>query len=159
MLYDQGGDASRWAYGDWSYYALGRKSFGDALAALFWPTRSALGRQLIESAPPSSEELLFRMGIPIDEILIIAVEREAVGRLRQRLDDLFMTNIETRLFNPGPRLEFVQHPKPYSLLRNSNSTIAGWLRELGCEVDGFPLLSKWRVEPSAATITPAAAAE
>ncbi|MBW3672372.1 MAG: hypothetical protein KY432_11960, partial [Acidobacteria bacterium] len=52
-LYDQEGDASRWAYGDWSYYALGRKSFGDALAALFWPTRSAIGRQLIESAPRS----------------------------------------------------------------------------------------------------------
>lgn len=159
VLYDQRGDASRWAYGDWRYYAVGKKRLIDALAALFWPTRSALGRQFIESAPRSLEPLLFRMGIGIDETFVIPVERDAVDRLQQRLGNLFSANLDTRLYNPGPRLEFVQHPKPYSLLRNSNSMIAGWLRELGCEVEGLPLLSKWRVEPSAPDKNSAAAAE
>lgn len=145
VLYDQEGGASRWAYGDWRYYAVGKKRPIDALAALLWPTQSALGRQLVQSAPRSPEELIDRIAIPIDETFSITVESEAVERLRRRLHDLFMANIETLLYNPGPRLEFVHHPRPYSLLRNSNSTIADWLRELDCEVGTFPLLSKWKV--------------
>lgn len=147
LLRDGEGDSTRWAYGDWRYYALGRKRVGDALAALLWPTPAALGRQQIDAEPEVREELLSSLRIGIDEIFTITVDRDAVARLEQRLQVLFAANLETLLYNPGPRLEFVRHPDAYSIFSNSNGRVAAWLRELGCEVSGVPLLSKWRVEP------------
>lgn len=141
------GDSSRWAYGDWRFYALGRKGFLDAVAALFWPTPSALGRQRVDGQPVTRAALLARLGIGIDEVFAIAVGRDATARLERRLQELFEEHRETLHDNPGPRLEFVRHPEPYSLFSNSNGKVAAWLRELGCEVSGVPLLSKWRIEP------------
>lgn len=145
LIVQGGEDATRWAYGDWRYYALGRKESSDALAAILWPTRAALGRQTIERAPAEPEDLVRRLGIGVDEIFAIEVSREAVVRLETRLQQLFAANLDTLLYNPGPRLEFVEHPQRYSLVRNSNGMVAAWLRELGCEISGLPLLSKWRV--------------
>jgi hypothetical protein len=142
-----GEDATRWAYGDWRYYALGHKRSSDALAAILWPTRAALGRQTIPGAPGPLAELVGRLGIGIDEIFAIEVSRDSVQRLEDRLQRLFAANLDTLLYNPGPRLEFVEHPQRYSLVSNSNGMVAAWLRELGCEISGLPLLSKWRVGP------------
>lgn len=147
LLPDGEGHASRWAYGDWRYYALGRKGIRDAIAALLWPTPSALGRQRVESDPQTREDLLAWLGIGIDEVISITVRRDAAARLDQRLEGLFAANRGTRHYNPGPRLEFVRHPRAYSLVSNSNARVAAWLRELGGEVSGVPLLSNWRVEP------------
>lgn len=146
VLDDGDGQVSRWAYGDWRFYALGHKGVTSALAAVLWPTKSALGRQLVESAPDSSDDLLERMAIGVDQMFPITVERSAVARLEQRLNELFTANLETRLFNPGPQLEFVHHPEPYTLFNNSNRKVAQWLQELGCEVHGLTILSRWRVE-------------
>ena len=146
LILHRGEDATRWAYGDWRYYALGRKESSDALAAILWPTRAALGRQTIEKAPSDPEDLIRRLGIGIDEIFAIEVSREAVMRLETRLQQLFAANQDSLLYNPGPRLEFVEHPKRYSLVSNSNGRVAAWLRELGCETSDMPILSKWRVE-------------
>jgi hypothetical protein len=145
ILHGGEGDATRWAYGDWRYYALGRKGSSDALAALLWPTRAALGRQTIERAPRTPEDLARRLGIGIDEIFAIEVSRESVMRLESRLQEVFAARLDTLLYNPGPRLEFVEHPRRYSLVSNSNGMVAEWLRELGSEISGLPLLSKWRV--------------
>lgn len=145
LILHGGEDATRWAYGDWRYYALGRKESSDALAAILWPTRAALGRQTIERAPRTPSDLVSRLGIGIDEIFAIEVSRESVARLEGRLQELFAANLDTLLYNPGPGLEFVEHPQRYSLVSNSNGMVAAWLRELGCEISGVPLLSKWRV--------------
>ena len=145
LILHGGDDSTRWAYGDWRYYALGRKGSSDALAAILWPTRAALGRQTIENAPRGPEDLVRRLGIGIDEVFAIEVSRESVVRLESRLQQLFAANLDTLLYNPGPRLEFVEHPQRYSLVSNSNGKVAAWLRELGCEISGVPLLSRWRV--------------
>ena len=145
LILHGGEAATRWAYGDWRYYALGRKESSDALAALLWPTRAALGRQTIERAPRRPEDLVRRLGIGIDEIFAIEVSRESVVRLETRLQQLFAANLDTLLYNPSPRLEFVEHPQRYSLASNSNGMVAAWLRELGCEISGLPLFSRWRV--------------
>src|SRR3546814_2814263 len=45
----------RYAYGDWDWYALGRSGPAQAVAALFWPTRGALGRRRLPGpAEPES---------------------------------------------------------------------------------------------------------
>jgi hypothetical protein len=113
---------------------------------VLWPTQGALGRQRIEAAPARLDDLIAHLGIGIDEAFPLRVERAAVAALRQRLESLFEANRATLLYNPAPRLEFVHHPEPYTLFNSSNRKVAQWLRELGCEISGVPLLSNWRVE-------------
>jgi hypothetical protein len=146
---------TRWAFGDWRYYALGRAGPFESAAAVLWPTRGALGRQRIEPAPARLDELIAALGIGIDEAFSFRAERAAVEALRSRLDAIFDANRATLLYNPSPRLEFVHHPEPYTLFNSSNRKVAQWLRELGCTISGVPLFSRWRVETDGGT--PAAA--
>jgi hypothetical protein len=146
---DQSGRAVRFAYGDWRYYALNQTGVGDALAAILWPTPAALGRQVIDGAAEQPDDLVAQLGIAYDEAFPIRVERAAVKRLREDLESLFLARVETRVYNPEPKLEFVRHPEAYSLFNNSNRKVAQWLRELGATVSGIPLLSKWRVKSTA----------
>ena len=145
VLADQEGRAVRFAFGDWRYYALGHTGIGDALAAILWPTPSALGRQVIDEATEEPDLLVAQLGIAYDAAFPIRVEREAVRRLREDLESQFLAHIDTRVYNPEPRLEFVRHPESYSLINNSNRKVAQWLRRLGSKVSGAPLMSKWKV--------------
>ena len=141
------GKALRYAFGDWRFYALGSKGASDAAAALFWPTPSALGRRETERGSDPVLGLAEHVGIAWDEAFPITVERSAVAALRARLEALFDARIETALFNPGPNLVFVRPLESYSIVNSSNQKVAAWLEELGCEVRGIRLLSRWRVEP------------
>jgi len=40
------------------------------------------------------------------------------------------------------------HPDAYSLTNNSNTTVAGWLRQLGCHVKGWPWAFEWKTGPA-----------
>lgn len=147
--------ASRWAFGDWRYYAENQTSWKNALIAVLWPTRSAFGRQMIEPAPETTEQVLRQIGIGVGRVFPITVERQAAVRLERRLQDLFEANRGSRLFNPSPRLEFVDYPERYTLINSSNRKVAAWLRELGCEVSGVSLLSRWEVvEPEVSSKAP-----
>ncbi|HVR44803.1 MAG TPA: hypothetical protein VMS56_15325 [Thermoanaerobaculia bacterium] len=139
-------EAVRYAFGDWRYYALGEKGSGDALAALLWPTAAAFGRRVTERGPDPRLGLAANVGIGWDEAFPIRVEREAVAALRGRLEALFAANLATRLYNPAPNLVFVRPPESYGVINNSNQKVAAWLEELGCEVRGVRLLSRWRVK-------------
>lgn len=136
----------RWAFGDWRYYAAGETGIWSTVAAAVWPTPSALGRQVVDPAPERTDDVVASLGIGIDEAYSIRVERAAVARLQARLESIFESNRETLLYNPGPRLEFVRHPQPYTLVNSSNRKVAEWLRELGCTIEGVPLLSNWIIE-------------
>ncbi|HEX7705679.1 MAG TPA: hypothetical protein VF701_04385 [Thermoanaerobaculia bacterium] len=146
VLPNNGPGITRWAFGDWRYYARGRTGPFESAAAVLWPTQGTLGRQQIESAPVRLDDLINQLGIGIDDAFPLIVERAAVDSLRQRLQAVFEANRATLLYNPSPRLEFVHHPEPYTLFNSSNRKVAQWLRELGCEISGVPLLSNWRIE-------------
>jgi hypothetical protein len=151
VLPDDDGGTTRWAFGDWRYYALGRKGPFESAAAVLWPTQAALGRQRLERSPVRLDDLITALGIGIDDAFPLRVERAAVDALRQRLQAIFEANRATLLYNPGPRLEFVHHPEPYTLFNSSNRKVAQWLRDLGCTVSGVPLLANWRVETDGRT--------
>lgn len=146
LLPDGNERAVRWAFGDWRYYAEGETGPRATIAAALIPTPAALGRQVVDPAPDAANELIDSLRIGVDEAFPIRVERTAVARLQARLSSIFEANRETLLYNPGPRLEFIRHPQPYTLVNSSNRKVAEWLRELGCAIDGVPLLSRWRVE-------------
>jgi hypothetical protein len=62
------------------------------------------------------------------------------------LDSIFDANQESLIYNRGYDLEFVRYPRHYTIFRNSNWMVVDWLRQLGCQVRGLLLLSKWKVE-------------
>jgi hypothetical protein len=138
------GGMVRYVYGDWNWYAKGRTGIGYGIAALFWPTRAGLGRELLEGAA-GAESVLAQISVEVEAVHPLLVERAAVERLAGRLEALFGTNAATRVENEAYQLSFVHHPDRYSYFWNSNHQVAHWLRELGCEVRGPTVNSKWEV--------------
>jgi hypothetical protein len=141
---DGDGRLVRWAYGDWHWYALEQTTPARAVAALFWPTRGALGRQEL-AGPPGPTTLREEVWAEIEAAHPIAVGRAEAAALAARLDELFRSGIDTVVVGEGSGLSFVHHPHPYTLLHSSNRRVAAWLRELGCDLRGPALLARWRL--------------
>ncbi len=134
----------RYTYGNWAWYAEGRTHVFKALAALCWPNKAALGQQRLAPADD-----LFHPAGPIGEGIVrvysIHVSAERARRLDDRLEELFMAGREEKLYNPEWGVEFVPHPRAYWIFYQSNTVVAEWLEEMGCEVRGPALFSKWKI--------------
>jgi hypothetical protein len=139
------GGLERYAYGDWEYYAEGRKSVRHVVAALFWSTPGALGRRALEG-PDTVEAVRRQVPFVIEALYELQVERAQIEAFRARQSEIFVAAAR-RSYAPEAELEFVPHPREYNLGHNSNRVIADWLTELGCEVRGWPLLARWRIVP------------
>jgi hypothetical protein len=138
----------RYVYGDWNYYALGNRGLRDAIVALFWPTLGTLGRQRIERAS-DIEGLRRQVGIEIEQIHTLEVERSDVERLGTRLEEILEGQHEMLVVNTANGMEFGHHPQSYSYFHNSNHVAAGWLKEIGCQVRGPAFSSRWEVSSQA----------
>jgi hypothetical protein len=137
-----GGGMTRYAYGNWNWYALQHHGVLDAMAAIFLPTRGALGRQELPAAATAAD---LRRLAPAENHYVLTVEREAVLRLRADMDRIFERNRETLVVNTTDKLDFVHHPRAYCALSNSNHAVARWLRELGVRTRGAAVFSVWAV--------------
>jgi hypothetical protein len=110
--------------------------------AILIPSQAALGRKR-HPGPLTSDAVTRHINVAIEEALYFNVEADAAQALIERLDTIFHANIDSRVVNRAYGLEFVPHPEPYSWPHNSNSVVAGWLREMGVEVEGPTLLAMW----------------
>ncbi|HSO99841.1 MAG TPA: hypothetical protein VLN90_00105 [Thioalkalivibrio sp.] len=140
------GTMTRYVYGDWRYYAERRTGLGYAIAAISWPTQSALGRRHLPG-PPTEAAVRVQVRVYAQEIHAFPAEAARVAALRGRLNAYFETG-EVRE-TPEVDLSFVAYPHPYSLRNNSNAVIADWLTELGAEVSRRPVWAGWRVQTKA----------
>ncbi len=135
-----------YVYGDWNWYALRNTGPIDGLRALFWPSQGTLGR-FDFPGPPDAHIIRERLrAVTIQELLPITVARADVERLRRRLDEEHRAGAQVATAEVLD-FEFVPHHRRYSYLHNSNHAVAGWLRELGCEIRGPAFHSRWRIEP------------
>jgi hypothetical protein len=134
----------RFAYGDWSYYALGKKDVYHAIAALLWPTQGALGRSAFAGAP--GEQAIRETAPSVLSLHAVRVERSRVSAFEQSMATLYEAGREHEVESKTARLNFVHHPRRYTYLWNSNHAVASWLRELGCETRGASFHASWRVE-------------
>jgi len=134
----------RYAYGDWRYYAQRETGVFEASTAVLLPTAAGLGRRELRGTA-SREAVRRAVGTGIEAVHEVMVEERAIRRLRTRLDYVFEDALDTRIYNSAYGLEFVRHPEPYTIFRNSNRMVAVWLRQLGCDVRGLLLFSRWRV--------------
>ncbi len=136
---------TRYSYGDWSYYAEADMGWKSGFRALMWPTQATLGRRVLEG-PPDETTVRSRVRVGIAEIIPLEVASREARSLQQALDAVYEEQLSTRLYNARFDLEFVEHPRDYSLSSNSNGMVAEWLRDLGLEVRGQPVWSRWRVQ-------------
>lgn len=143
-----GGGMTRYEYGDWAYFALNERGAGAVSGALLGPSTAALGRQRLPG--PASESAVRRyVRVPIEELHVLEVDRDAVRALHERLDVIYESSDQEPVYNPRYELEFVRHPDAYSARRNSNTMVADWLESLDCRVTGSKLWASWdvRAEP------------
>ncbi|UCC47674.1 MAG: hypothetical protein JSV41_09265 [Gemmatimonadota bacterium] len=140
------GGIVRYSYGDWRYYAQVRTSVFQGSAAILWPTRAALGRRELPG-PPEAAAVRRNVRVLSEQLYELIVDSLAIEVLRSRLDSIYDANIKTRIYNSAYDLEFVHHPRAYWVFHNSNQVVAGWLKQLGCQVRGLALFSKWKVKP------------
>lgn len=152
----------RYAYGDWAWYVEGETGVISGARALFWPSRAGLGRaefpplraQPVRPQPNSpgvelpNERLEQLIGVGVDKAHYFSVSPRRVDTLLERLDGEYSASGEQPYFRAGRHLYFVPHERPYHLLHSSNPVVADWLRTLGLEVRGSPLLGIWNIAES-----------
>lgn len=132
-----------WGFGDWDYYALEKTGPMASLRAISPFGSSTLARRDLLRV---SDVRGFQSAAGGVRTVAFVVEREKADALLADLESRWRCGREVgaaRRETEG--LEFALDEERYHLLRNSNSKTAVWLRELGCEVSGMPILSNFRV--------------
>ncbi len=92
------GELTRYAYGDWRWYALGERGVPEGAAALLWPTPAALGRQAL-GGPREASTVRRQVFVEIEELHAIRVGRRQAAALAARLDALFARALATLVQN------------------------------------------------------------
>ncbi len=139
------GNLVRYSYGDMRYYRDQDTSLRSGAAALLWPTPATLGRaELAGEATASS--LQTQLVVGVQEILTLEVSGEKADALMEKLDSIHQEGVADHLVVPAYGLVFAPHPTDYIWWNNSSTVIAGWLAEMGVEVNGLGLIASWRVE-------------
>jgi len=146
VLVTDAGDMVRYAYGDWRYYADQDTRLRSGVAALFWRTPSTLARREL-AGPPEETVLLTRLRVGVQTIHLLEVRGADADRLRAELDALHVQGAERHQYVALYDLVFAPHPEPYTWRNNSAIKIGEWLEELGVEVKGPALVSRWEVLP------------
>lgn len=135
----------RYAYGDWGWYAEVRTGAAEATRAVFWPTRAALGRRLLQG---NATQAGVRQGVAvaIEQLHELRVEADDADALRASLEGIYRAYYADLKYNAHYDLAFVPHPDPYTFWNNSNRRVGQWLRQLGCTIQGSALWARWKVE-------------
>ncbi|MEZ5977307.1 MAG: hypothetical protein R3F34_03715 [Planctomycetota bacterium] len=137
-----------WAWGEWRWFALDDTDWWRLPAVLFWPTRAALGRAPW-NGPPEADAIA--RAFWAEKVIGLDVERGAAAALESRLVARFEEARDERLYSTLYRLEFVpDDANSYSVLHHCNDRTRTWLRELGCDVWGTPLIANFVTEDEAA---------
>lgn len=145
------GGAVKYVYGDWDYYALRRNDLWHGIAALFWPTQGALGRNVLPGSV-SPEQVANYYAANVQHAYVITVDKAAALELADDLNALYEQYIDTEVVNIAYGLTFVHHPRRYTYFWNSNHAVASWLEALDCDVRGPAYHSSWRIEQPARSV-------
>ena len=141
LLPDPADGMTEYAFGDFDYFVLRHNAWYDGLRALFFSGGSALGRRQIPIRPGQADAAKV---VGCERLLVFNVSRARVEALRKSLDSRFDRHRDTEAYNPESHEYDVRDAERYSLTHNCNHVVAGWLRDLGCEVRGLEMTSNFR---------------
>ena len=135
-----------YAFGDWNFAAMNHCWPQDALGALLISFQSALGRRFVDVQPGQS------VPHPVHpephRVQMIYASQAEVAAVVAELDARYRRGAYEVMHNPDNDTDYVRDDSEhYSVANNCNHLTARCLREMGCDVRGFVMLSKFRVEP------------
>lgn len=134
-----------YAFGDWNFAALNHCWPQDALGALLISFQSALGRRYLTLEPGQTAP---RPVHPeAHRVQVIYASKADVERVVKDLDDRYRRGEKLVLHNPDNDMDYVKDSEHYSVANNCNHLTARCLREMGCDVRGMVVLSKFAVAP------------
>lgn len=131
-----------YGFGEWNFYAREQRGFLSTLRAGAGLGSGAFSRRELVPAPDGT------LGPPQTggtRSASLQAEREAATRLRDRLEARWAANQPRVIVRSADGVPVSSDPQRYHLFANSNHAAADLLRELGCRVSGFPILSNFRV--------------
>jgi len=134
-----------YAFGDWNYSTLNRCWPQDSFVALFLSPQSAFGRRFIDAPRPGSQPT------PIDpspsHVQVVYASRENVDRVEDTLARRWRAGATQVVHNKENDMDYVPDTEHYSLANNCNHLTARCLRDMGCDVHGLVVISKFQVSP------------
>lgn len=145
-----------YSFGDWVYYAQDQDSIRDGAKALLWKTSGTLGRRDLTDLGPAADEApieptgRIQRTLGVERVFTLIVERELADALLERLDARYEQGLKRGqpVANEVVELDFVLDEKDYSVARHCNHEVRDWLRELGVEALGAPLVSEYKLLPA-----------
>lgn len=133
------------AFGEWNWFAQDKTSWWRLPSALFRPTTATLGRGQYQD----SESLQRHLGRFQIEVFTFRVEPARAKELLKKLNHKFEEEAEGKnvYFHPLYNLSFVPLSSPrYHAFYNCNHALIDWVEELGVDVKGLHLFSRWKIE-------------
>lgn len=129
---------AEFAYGEWAWFVRDQTQWYRVVPVLLLPTKAGLGTRILEGPPSEADP------IPgAEHHYEIHVEASAAESLLRELEALCAGNGEPPQYNPRSGLNFQPDNRPYSILRQCNSMVAHWLRQLGCQVTGSSITANF----------------
>lgn len=132
-----------YAFGDWNFAALNHCWPQDAFGALLVSFQSTLGRRYIKLRP--GEDAPHPVHPEPHRLQIVYASRADVQRLVRELDERYRSDGTQSCHNPDNDMDYVKDREHYWIANNCNHLTARCLRELGCDVHGLVMLSKFDV--------------
>ena len=150
LLPDPRGHLTEFAYGDWDWFALRQTGSGSGVRALLFSKDSTIGRRQlgVDDADDIDDIVHATRAAHVAKIRVVRDRAEA---LLKRLDEFYDRHLDTVTYSAFSKLWFVRYPGRYGLFHNCNHVTAGWLRELGCDVHGSAMFSKFTVRSPQST--------
>jgi hypothetical protein len=141
---------TEYAFGDWRWFAEGDTRPTVAVAAMFHSPQATLGRRQVTRPNPGSEddETRFARAVECDKLIRFQCDRARVEKFASELDARYVREAQPPnvvIYSDYSELNHVKDPECYSALHNCNHVTAKWLRDLGCDVRGTPMLSHYKL--------------
>jgi hypothetical protein len=141
--YADDGAYVEYAFGDWSWMAMNHNGTLDALAAVFLSPRSALGRR---AAGIKGGQFEPDMKAVPERMTGFYAEAADVRRLSDALARRFAADLERKsVWNEEDQTTYAQDPEHYWLFHHCNHVTRRWLREVGCDVRGLLVTSRFKL--------------
>ena len=138
------GHYNEYAFGDFNWFALSKTHASDGARALFWSAGSTLGRRQLKLADNIDAVV---HDTDAETVIRFKASRVRVNALIAQLDAAYYARHDTVTYNPDSSMWFVRSRERYNALHNCNHLTARWLRQLGCNVRGAAIFSKFRISP------------
>jgi hypothetical protein len=134
---------TEYGFGEWNFYGREQRGWLSTLRAGIGLGTGAFSRRTLTPDPDGTLGPRQTGGTRSEHV---QVERAQADALRRELDARWQRNQAEVRIRQWDGVPVSRDPARYHLLDNSNHATARWLRQLGCEVRGYPLMANFRVE-------------